>query len=252
MNCTETRDLIQLHLDNELDTRATLEVQRHLEHCSACDSLLRTYARQDELLREAALKSSANTEALRKKILDGIARQQRPERQSGTLSFLLRAAAALIIVSVSTMALIRWGLPGFNSTVYAAVAADHADHCSPDLAHKGERNPIEIEKLVRRNSSLDRTPDLTSFGFGDVRALICRVNDVDYLHLVYQSSNNQSPLSLFFSRSAQKSSSTGEAKSEGDYTVLTLSASPEDSFFIVSSLDSETAMKISESLKSRR
>jgi hypothetical protein len=246
MNCNETKDLIQLHLDNELDSRATLEVQRHLELCSACASLLQTYAKQDELLKEAALGASLNTEALRKRILEGIARQQKPDRRQRTMALLLRTAAALII-ALSTFALVRWGGPGFGGTVYAAVAADHADHCAPDDTHRAEHDVAEIEKMVRRYSHLDQTPDLSSFGYGSVRAIICRINGVHYLHLIYQSTNNQAPISIFFSRDAG-GSSAGEIKNEGNFTVLTSSPSSQNKFFIVSSLDQQTAGRLAESI----
>jgi len=43
MNCGETKELIQLYLDNELDARSALAVQQYLDSCPPCSRQLNAF-----------------------------------------------------------------------------------------------------------------------------------------------------------------------------------------------------------------
>jgi anti-sigma factor RsiW len=53
MICTETRQLLDAYLDNELDLRSTLEMEDHLARCSACGA-------EEKSLRALQLSAQAN------------------------------------------------------------------------------------------------------------------------------------------------------------------------------------------------
>jgi anti-sigma factor RsiW len=72
MNCSEVREIIQLYMDNELGSRDTLNVQRHLEACSACSHVLDMFLKQDRLLRQEARAHELDSHQLRERILVAI------------------------------------------------------------------------------------------------------------------------------------------------------------------------------------
>lgn len=195
MTCIEARKLIQLYLDSELGARDTLEVQQHLAACSACSALLDWFFRQDELLRQ-----SARTEAVgatdeiraRELILTKIHRQP-----LGFSRRALRAAAAVLIAVAVAGLLLRSGfLTDNNSLVYAAIVADHVDHCMADKLAAAETDRTKLNRLVADYGGLKAVPDLLAFGYGIPRGKVCAVNGSPVLHLVYHDSLQQ-PLSLF-------------------------------------------------------
>jgi anti-sigma factor RsiW len=63
LNCAQVRELARLYLDSELDAKATLEVEQHLERCAECTDLFRAEHRFDERLT-AALRPGRPTAAL--------------------------------------------------------------------------------------------------------------------------------------------------------------------------------------------
>jgi hypothetical protein len=67
MKCPEIRNLLQPYLDSELDTRTSLEVERHLESCTECAGLFAAEAKFDQRV-SAALRQGQHTPALWERI----------------------------------------------------------------------------------------------------------------------------------------------------------------------------------------
>jgi anti-sigma factor RsiW len=205
MNCSEARELIQLYIDNELDARNTLKAQQHLKACTSCSSLLDYFARQDQTLKQFARAEAQEHARLREDILGAIRRQSaaspdKPEvtRRSGLRSWLQRPAfrriAAVLVIAIAAAFFLLRG--GVNEKVYADVVADHAHHCTLDRLSRAVSDPVQIDKLCAEYGRLEKVPDLSPYGFSDVRAKICMVNKVKILHLIYQN-EAQKPLSIF-------------------------------------------------------
>lgn len=198
MICIEARKLIQLYLDSELGARDTLDVQQHLATCSACSALLDWFLRQDELLRESARAEAADATDqihVRELILTKI----RTQSGSGSRRWLraLEAAAAVLMAVAVAGILLRSGfLTSHESLVYAAVVADHVDHCTLDKLAAAETDRTKLNRLVAEYSGLKTVPDLSAFGYGIPRGEVCAVNGAPVLHLIYYDSRQQ-PLSLF-------------------------------------------------------
>ncbi|MCI0485233.1 MAG: zf-HC2 domain-containing protein [Blastocatellia bacterium] len=240
MKCNEVKQLIQLYMDNEMDARSTLDVQLHLETCSACRHILDTYMIQDEALKQAARQEPLDSRFLRRKILAAIRRQ--PYATSArfySAPVLRRIAAVVLLATVGALVLLRGELlPGASESVYAAAASDHAKHCAIDSSMGAITNSEELGRLTAAYSNLDAPPDLSAFGYGDPRATVCTVKEEKFLHLVYYNQEQQ-PVSLFVRpHSEGLITSRFNVASEGDYQVASVSSAGID-LLVVASLGQE-------------
>lgn len=195
-------------MDNELDARNTLDVQQHLEACPSCQSLLNYFIKQDQTLQTFAKAQRQDNGNLREAILQAIQQEPAspPAEADAARAFFLkgwmqspsfrRVAAILIVVMTIAFFLLRGGI---NEKVYADGILDHEHHCTLDRLNKAKAisDPAQIDKLCAEYGGLDKVPDLSAFGFSNVRAKICPLDKVKFLHLIYQS-DNQKPLSIFF------------------------------------------------------
>src|SRR5262245_40227187 len=119
MNCSEAKELIQLYLDEELSSRDTLDVQRHLESCPSCTTLLDYFARQDSMLKQFARAETLDNSQLRGKILQAINEEKRLPEVSRWRSFVStpvfrRVAAVLIFVAIIAFFVLRGSTPYIN------------------------------------------------------------------------------------------------------------------------------------------
>lgn len=246
MNCSEVREIIQLYMDNELDSRDTLNVQQHLESCSACSHILEVFLEQDRLLRQEAQAQELDSHLLRARILNAIRSQakqplNRFDVRAGwnTPRAWMRVAAIAVLAIAGGLLLSRAGLlPGINENVYAAVASDHADHCSIDSRRGAITDHEELDRLSRSYGKLDRTPDLTAFGYVDPAGRACKVNGTVFLHLVYYSPDRQ-PLSIFLRPHSSDLANDGlTILHEKSHAVSSISKAGVD-VLVVTSIDDE-------------
>lgn len=205
MTCTEVKEIIQLYLDDELAARDTLDVQKHLESCSGCTHVLEAFLEQDRLLREEARAEQIDSHLLREQILSAIRgdRAQQPRirlsaRDAWSVQPAWRRVAAIAVLAITAALLLAKAgfLPGITENVYAAVASDHADHCAFDSRVPAITDGEELDRMSRSLGKLDRTPDLSAFGYSNVKGRTCEVNSTAFLHLVYYSPD-QRPVSVF-------------------------------------------------------
>lgn len=258
MNCGETRELIQLYLDNELDARSTLTVQQHLDSCAACSRQLDAFLLQDQTLKQAARAEMADVSCVRAGILSAIAREAQaitprragnwlPSRWLKMAAWQRVATAAVLVLAVTLLALRGGWMPGINTTVYAAVAADHAAHCSADVLMGAATGPDELARLVTATARLKAVPDLSAFGYGNPRGRVCEVNKVELLHLVYYHAS-QPPISLFLRpRNSNLITERLTALHSGNFNVVSVSQGGMD-MLVVSSLTQNQTSSITRTL----
>ena len=141
-------------------------------------------------------------------------------------------------------------MPGAGDAVYAAVAADHAAHCSVDVMMGAVTDPAELGRLIRVSAKVNALPDLSAFGYGNPRGRVCKINEVEFLHLVYYH-DSQPPLSLFL-RPHDSNLITAHltALHSGNFNVVSVSQSGVD-LLVVSSLTEEQTSSITRALASR-
>ena len=166
MNCEEAKELIQLYLDDELDARSTLSIQQHLKSCTACSNSFRSFATQDQRLKQAANEEALDSSRLRERILDSI-KHQTPRSRSYprwlTHPAIRRAAATVALLLVVSFLLLRGGLfPHVDQQVYAAAASDHI-RCTTgarmgEIADADELNRLAA-RLGKRSISLAVVPE---------------------------------------------------------------------------------------------
>lgn len=252
MKCSEAKELIQLYMDNELDARDTLDVQHHLEACLSCQSLLDYFIRQDQTLQAFAKSPRQDHESLRQAILQalrdepvGLPAEAKPARVVPLQRWLRspawrRVAAVVIVALVAAFFLLRAGI---SEKVYADVILDHEHHCTLDRLSRAVSDPVQINKLCAEYGRLEKVPDLSAYGFSNVRAKICPLNNVKFLHLVYQS-ETQKPLSVFFRLHDAKSIAADLVmlKKQG-YEIATLSEAGID-WVVISMLDEQQTAAI--------
>lgn len=211
MNCSEAKELIHLYIDNELDARHTLAAQQHFEACAACASQLDYFLKQDQALKQSAQSEIGDNALVRENILAAIRQENATANQQATderraaqqkwlrRPVLLRLAAGFILVIAVAFFLLRGSAPFINDKVYAAAVEDHTDHCTLEVIDKLKRTVSDIgqiDKLCAENGKFKKTPDLSVYGFAEVRARYCGFDGVKVLHLVYQS-ETEKPLSVF-------------------------------------------------------
>jgi hypothetical protein len=259
MNCSAAKELIQLYMDDELDARNTLEVQHHLKACSGCQSLLDYFIKQDQTLQTFAKSPTQGNANLREAILLAIHKEPQvsPAEQTTARTYWLknwlhsaalrRIAAVLIVAIVAAFFLLRGGI---NEKVYADVIKDHEYHCTLDKLTKAVSDPARIDELCAEYGKLEKTPDLSAYGFSNVRAKICMIEKVKLLHLVYQS-ETQKPLSIFFCLHDKKiiDDDLVMLKRQG-YEIASLSKAGID-WFVLSSLDEQQTAAIAKYLSEK-
>ncbi len=260
MNCEEAKGLIQLYLDDELDARNTLAVQQHLELCDDCSREFNVLLDQDRSLRQAALAETVDSSNLRADILKAIG-QQAPAAQTTTkisrlthrlkISAWPRAAVFVLAIGAALVVLRLLQTPQINESVCAAVIADHTAHDSAgNMMGAMIINPEELERFVRTFARLNATPDLSAFGYGNPRGRICKLDGIEFLHLIYYHPA-QEPLSLFiWPRTPRLTAEQFTALHRGRFNVVSFSQSGID-FFFISSLNEERTLTIARGVASR-
>ncbi len=249
--CGEAKELIQLYLDNEMDARGALDVQRHLETCSACSRLLGALMEQDQLLKQTARAEVVNSSAVRANILGSIRNQSaKAGNRWIVLPLWRRVAAAAAIITVGLLLVGRGLLPGANQNVYAAVASDHADHCSIDSVMGAITDSDELARLSAAYGKMNTLPNLKAYEYGNPRGRICKVNGVEFFHLVYYNPQ-EPPLSLFMRpHSANLIADQLTISQSAGYRVASISQSGVD-LMLVSSLDDKQTTVIVQAIASQ-
>jgi anti-sigma factor RsiW len=256
MNCSEAREIIELYMDSELEARDTLTVQKHLDSCAGCSHLLETLLEQDRLLRDEWRAQQVESRLLRDEILNAMRdnRSQQPSvRLSGPARWSAQPAwrrlAAMVVLTIAAGLLLSKAglLPDITQNVYAAVASDHADHCSIDSKLPAITDGDELDRLIRTYGKLNRTPNLSDFGYGAVRGRTCKVQGSPFLHLVYYSSDQQ-PVSVFLRlHSSGLRADNLSVIREGEFDVASLSKSGVD-LLLVSSLHKDQTTAITQTI----
>jgi anti-sigma factor RsiW len=126
MKCGEAKGIIQLYLDNELDSRCTMDVRHHLDSCVHCSRVLDIYSEQDKLLKQAALADTVDSGRLRGAILAHIENEAPWIGAKLWARPWLRRVAGLVIAAAIVAFLVMRGLlgPGAGHPAYADAIQD--------------------------------------------------------------------------------------------------------------------------------
>jgi anti-sigma factor RsiW len=111
MSCSESRELLHAHADNELDVANSLALERHLVNCTACNTEMRAIQSLKTALQHPSLRYNA-PDSLRKEVSRMARTASDGDRRSMFKSLLLWKSLAFGATAVALlMVLIRpWGL----------------------------------------------------------------------------------------------------------------------------------------------
>jgi anti-sigma factor RsiW len=250
MYCEEVKGLIQLYLDDELDSRSMLGVQQHLESCTVCLYLLNSFIKQDQRLKQAAREESIDSSRLRERILAATVRKAtwyQHSRNWLTLPVIRRTAAALAILLALSLLLLRGNLfPYVDQQVYAAAASDHI-RCVTGASRGETISQDELKQFVTQFGKMRAIPDLTAFGYGPPHAILCRIKGEKFLHLVFNHRDGN-PLSLYLRpRTSELIARSPTSLKLEEYGIFSTSMAGVD-LLIVSSLDEARASSIAQAV----
>ena len=206
-DCRETRELLGLYLDSELEAVPTKRVSAHLEQCAPCRRELADLRAQDALLARSVKGAECDTDGLRASIraatfgrrwirlpvTAGAVPRVPAWAVAVTCAFLLAAAALLYVP----------GLVGVTvaAPLHAAAAADHrmcdAESGAPDWIRSQTAIAEAAAPLLKREG---RLPHTVGDGYRLARARFCRLDGESFLHIIYQGGGGREA-SLFVGRS---------------------------------------------------
>ena len=187
MNCTESRELLHAHADNELDVANSLELERHLQTCAVCAAEREAVQSLKKALRESPLRYKA-PKSLRNEL-----RRIAPARADGTLRSLFQslllwkslafgaAAFALLVM------LIRPGVTGRDQFLEGAISSHVRSLMAEHLTDVASSDQHTVKPWF--NGKLDFAPNVNDFaaqGFPLVGGRLDYLNGRAVAALVYR------------------------------------------------------------------
>jgi anti-sigma factor (TIGR02949 family) len=112
MNCTEAQRLLHAYLDAELDMADTLEVEQHLQTCTACGETYNNYQELRTAIKTSSLYFQA-PEMLQKRIRSSVLKANKAAFISHVTSWRGLSVAAVLILAIL---LSLWGVTRFWPT----------------------------------------------------------------------------------------------------------------------------------------
>jgi anti-sigma factor RsiW len=160
VDCPQTRDLLDAHLDGELDLVRTLEVERHLADCPGCAAAYDGLRSLQAALRGAPLRYAAPPR-LEARVRAALRKEDRPRRRRTLAALAGAAAAAALVVAAAGL----WHRPGDDPLAREVAAA----HVRSLLAHRTDVESSDRHTVkpwfTRRLDYAPPVPDLAGAGF---------------------------------------------------------------------------------------
>jgi anti-sigma factor RsiW len=226
LNCNEMKNLVHPYVDGELDLVRNLEIEEHLQACSACAQACKGKQALQTALRAGSLRFKAPTD-LQKRIRASLQRASKPERIAFPVPWrMLAVAASLMIVALTTWGLARTSLvPPANDFVAREVVYSHVRSL---LA----KEPVDIVSSNQHTvkpwftGKLDFAPtvkDLTEQGFPLIGGRVDYLDDRQVAALLY--GRHQHKINLFIWPSAKDSDVEATTQTRQGYHLIHWAAS---------------------------
>jgi anti-sigma factor (TIGR02949 family) len=213
-SCETYRQYFDAYLDHELPVETQRAVQQHVASCSGCARILDNRGRMKQLVRQAVANEQAPLE-----LVEAV----RGRFQSDSRSFFSRnfaggmvAAAAVLLLAIGGISLVRWGRiaqQNTNGSIFQAVSARMAEmfrvgledhiHCAIDNKRWKQIVSFQEMKIAEGPAALgpdfiDLVPEVAS-KLGKEYQIVgghrCNTGERKYVHLLMTGANG-SVLSL--------------------------------------------------------
>lgn len=192
MNCTRLRQLLDAHVDGELDHATAVELDRHLTGCAGCAALREARLDLGRAIRTQAPRFAA-PEALRRAVSAGLERaaiRPAPRRPSWAFAGALAAAAAALAFVLGTWVAAP---PARDEPLLDQIVASHVASLAPgrklvDIA-SADRHALK-PWFVGKTDFAPAVRDLAAEGFELVGARLDHVGDRQAAAVVYRVRNH--------------------------------------------------------------
>lgn len=198
MKCWQVQKYLHAHLDGELGTDLSLEVERHLAECSRCRRQMDFEIQFIDKIR-SELRTTESNERLENNIrkeLERTGSQKRNTRIFTQVTILAAAASLILIVGVLVRNSIQQKdeLPPIG--IPEEVVKTHARHMPLEISDKDEK---EVAKWFEGKVDFPVQPPKFAPGT-DVRfvgARLSRINEKDAAQLVYDANGHRVTFMIF-------------------------------------------------------
>lgn len=99
MSCQQTHELIHGYLDGELDLVKSLEIEKHLSHCSECEQNYESLRSLQSKLSDNSLRFEPPA-SLEKRLRSSLRREEKPQRPSFRWTWVITAASAFAAIAI--------------------------------------------------------------------------------------------------------------------------------------------------------
>jgi Predicted transmembrane transcriptional regulator (anti-sigma factor) len=238
MNCPETQRLLHAYLDAELDMADTLEIERHLETCTACLETYNDYQAIRTAIKDNSLYFQA-PETLQKRVRSSIRKANQTTFIARVTSWRGVSVAAALIIAVSLALLLAHSLftPPEATYLQQAILDSHVRSL---MANHLVDVPSSNQHTVKPwfNGKLDFSPpvvDLTSQGFPLVGGRLDYLDNKGVAVIVYK--RREHVINLFIWPTTQSISGEMDTTRQGYHMIQWTKAGM--TYWAVSDLDQD-------------
>ncbi|MEW6775775.1 MAG: zf-HC2 domain-containing protein [Bdellovibrionota bacterium] len=198
LSCVETRRYLVASLDNELGAKDALDVQAHLEACSACAAEARALAGETRAIRRAAQTEPLETAALENRVRFALAREERLERWRAFTQFLRGPRGLVLAASVLVLVAGSWLLSRQQRVSLFTRHHSCLGHMAGQAADEKGREGIETARLLLEEGKRPGAflpENIPGTGWKFMGGHRCRLRGQSLLHAYYR--RGEEVISLF-------------------------------------------------------
>lgn len=184
-------------IDDELEVASSYEVDQHLSKCACCRAEAEAIRAYDARIKSACCSGAAAgaaCEAVRARLLRALDECCEQERRSARRRSFYRRTAAVAAAALLAIGLVIGFLPGPASADFAS------DHTLCLQGRSWLYDPGEIARLCQSKAGAHATVVcLAAAGYQLAEGAPCRIDGVEYTHLVY-TAPGKDPVSIYVGR----------------------------------------------------